>query len=261
MIALTRRGLPAQAHDYLVQLSADIQSTEPESRDARAKILWKNKSRNRIAEVRETLRQMSSGNERCMYCEDSAGTDIDHFCPRSVEPLLTFVWGNYLLACSACNSNFKRQEYPCSTTGTSELIDPTAEDPATLLTFSPSTGRYEAVPGSTKAVESLRVFGINRSILEIARRDAWHLFQVAIVAYDVAMTKHDTDRAKRYAQIVQRQPLAGVLRTLVTSIDDTNLDLISAECRNALSVRPEIRCWLTQGTDISCVSMSDDAGI
>ena len=199
-----------------------------------------------MTEVRQTLRRMSSGNKRCMYCEESAGTDIDHFCPRSVEPLLTFAWSNYLLACSACNSNFKRDEFPCSATGDPYLIDPTAEDPAALLTFSPSTGRYEAVPGSIKGVESLRVFGINRPMLETARRDAWHLFQIAIVAYDAAMAKHNIEQAERFVQIVQRQPLAGVLQALVRSIDNANLDLISAECRSALAGRPEIRSWLTQ---------------
>jgi uncharacterized protein (TIGR02646 family) len=246
MIALTRRSLPTQAHDYLVQRTAEIQLTEGESRDARAKTLWKNKAHERMTEVRRTLRDMSSGNERCMYCEESAGTDIDHFCPRSTEPLLTFAWSNYLLACSACNSNFKRDEFPCDPTGEPYLIDPTLEDPATLLTFSPSTGRYEPVPGSLKASESLRVFGINRPLLETARRDAWRLFQLAIVAYDTAMAKHDIEQAERFAQIVRRQPLAGVLNALVTSIDDADLDLVSAECRSALSGRPEIRSWLTQ---------------
>jgi uncharacterized protein (TIGR02646 family) len=246
MIALVRTGLPIKAHDYLVRQSADLQSTDETSRSARADTLWRNKTSDRIGEVRETLRHMCSGNERCMYCEDSAGTDIDHFCPRSVEPLLTFTWSNYLLACSACNSNFKRNEFPCNTSGEAHLIDPTAEDPAVLLTFSPSTGRYEAVPGSSKAAESLRVFGINRPMLETARRDAWQLFQVAIVAYRAAMANNDIERAIRLAGIVQRQPLAGVLRALITSSGEANLDLIHPECRSALAERPEIRGWLPQ---------------
>jgi uncharacterized protein (TIGR02646 family) len=241
MIALVRGGLPAEAHDYLVRRSADIQSTNTESRVARADALWRNRTHERIVEVRNTLRRMCSGNERCMYCEDSAGTDIDHFRPRSVEPLLTFTSSNYLLACSACNSNFKRHEFPCSASGDPYLIDPTAEDPTVLLTFSPSTGRYEAIPDSIKGVESLRVFGINRPMLEAARRDAWQLFQVAIAAYNAAMADDDIGRAENLAKIVQRQPLAGVLHALITSGDNANLDLIDPGCRSALAERPEIR--------------------
>lgn len=46
------------------------------------------------------LRQMAPGLERCMYCGDNQGTDIDHFEPLARNPLRTFDWLNHLLACS-----------------------------------------------------------------------------------------------------------------------------------------------------------------
>ena len=62
---------------------------------------------------------MAPGVQRCMYCLDSLGTDIDHFEPKSRRPLRTFCWHNHLLACSRCNSNYKREEYPCDGFGCS----------------------------------------------------------------------------------------------------------------------------------------------
>jgi uncharacterized protein (TIGR02646 family) len=244
MIAIIRYGLPTNARTYLAQRSFDIESTTFAQRRERSDSLWQNKNRERMTEVRDTLRLMCSGNQRCMYCEDSAATDIDHFRPRSTSPLLTFAWENYLLACSMCNSNFKRQEFPCGPSGDPYLIDPTVEDPATLLIFSPSTGRYEPISGSTKAVESLRVFGINRPLLQTARRDAWRLFQLIIVAYGAAISNSDNERAQQVAQIAQRQPLAGVLRALVTQETDIGVDLIDPDCRRAIDELPEVQTWI-----------------
>jgi hypothetical protein len=73
----------------------------------KARQLWKSAAGERRS-VREQLTQMAPGIERCMYCGDNLGTDIDHFDPISRSPIKTFEWLNHLLACSFCNSNQKR---------------------------------------------------------------------------------------------------------------------------------------------------------
>lgn len=64
-----------------------------------------------------SLLQEGERQERCMYCGDNQGTDVDHFEPLSLAPLRTFDWPNHLLACSLCNSHYKRHLFPCDEDG------------------------------------------------------------------------------------------------------------------------------------------------
>ncbi len=43
--------------------------------------LWDSKDNKAFDEIKKNLRDMAPGLERCMYCEDSAGNDIEHFWP------------------------------------------------------------------------------------------------------------------------------------------------------------------------------------
>ena len=67
---------------------------------AEARKLWNMQANRAFREIREALGKMASGLERCMYCEDSEGTAIEHFWPKSVYPDRAFDWLNYLIACS-----------------------------------------------------------------------------------------------------------------------------------------------------------------
>jgi hypothetical protein len=46
--------------------------------------------------------------------------------------LRAFEWENYLAACRACNSNYKRSEFPRSADGEELLIDPARTDPEAI---------------------------------------------------------------------------------------------------------------------------------
>lgn len=197
----------------------------------------------RFAEIRATLDRMCSGVERCMYCEDSSWTAIEHFVPRAMDPLLTFEWTNYLAACSECNSNHKRDEFPRADDGSPNLIEPTLDEPASHLEFSPTTGRYVAVSESLKGSESIRVFGLNRPVLAKGRRDAWHVIQLTIIAYAEARDAQDDARAARLTAIVRRQPFAGVLKALVRMAGSGDAIEVLAECEQAMECYPEIRGW------------------
>lgn len=170
--------------------------------------------------IRELLEEMAPGVLRCMYCLDSRGTDIDHFAPKSRVPLRTFCWHNHLLACSHCNSNLKRDAYPCDDFGQCLLIDPSVDDPADHLRLDPSTGEYNAyTPNgelSVKGEVSIRVFGLNRYELREGRRNAYIKCRELLVSWHRAFLDGDHYRAEEIALALCHEPFADVLRFLET---------------------------------------------
>ena len=105
--------------------------------------LWKAERRKpsmiRIARVLGTV---TGPRERCMYCEDSRGTDIEHFWPRQYRHRV-FQWLNMLWVCTGCN-RCKGNRFPCDASGAPLLIDPTAEDPWDYLFYDPQTDEITA---------------------------------------------------------------------------------------------------------------------
>ncbi|WP_434299710.1 retron system putative HNH endonuclease [Corallococcus exiguus] len=141
MRRLQRKALSPEAESFLNKRTTTVTSAANPKK--KAELLWRSRKAKAFKEIQRNLRQMASGIERCMYCEDSSGTDIEHFWPKSTYPTRAFTWTNYLWACSHCNSNEKRTAFPLDTKGQPLLIDPTNEDPLTFLTYSPATGRFQ----------------------------------------------------------------------------------------------------------------------
>jgi uncharacterized protein (TIGR02646 family) len=160
MRSVTRRSLSTSTMAVLSDLTQEVAAAADPKRQAG--VLWKNKPALAFSEVRTTLKRMAGGRERCMYCEDNEGTDIEHFWPKSVYPDKAFSWANYLLACSHCNSNCKRARFP-TTDGLPDLLDPTADEeadkPTRHLRLLPSTGRYDSI--GLKGTPSIEVFDLN----------------------------------------------------------------------------------------------------
>lgn len=88
------------------------------------------------------LKKMAGRRERCMYCCDSHGTDIEHFWPKSRFAGRMFRWENMLLCCTECG-RFKQNQFPLAN-GRPMLVDPTACDPWEFLDFDPVTGNITA---------------------------------------------------------------------------------------------------------------------
>ncbi len=189
--------------------------------------------------VRSTLRRMASGLNRCMYCEDSEGTDIDHFRPKSAFPLQTFEWENHLLACSYCNSNMKRTQFPLEA-DSPLLIDPTAEDPQTHLAFSPTTG---VLTGKTrKGVTSIDVFGLNRETCRRGRANAFIAFLSLIRDYAVAVRDDELDLAGRILDVVREYPDFQMVRSFVRELTTSAGGdvLLPDDIRGILGQHPEL---------------------
>ncbi|MDR1964837.1 MAG: HNH endonuclease [Planctomycetaceae bacterium] len=78
-------------------------------------------------EIVVKLREMSGSGNRCMYCSNSASSDVEHFYPKSAFPEKTFDWENMLWICTSCNRK-KGDEFPVNEQNSPLLIDPVSEN-------------------------------------------------------------------------------------------------------------------------------------
>lgn len=149
----------------------------------------------KIKETRATLKQMAGGRQRCMYCSDSAGTDIEHYWPKSVYPERMFQWVNMLLCCTGCGRDCKGIKFPLDD-GSPALLDPTVDDPWLFLDFSTSTGiLFPLVDAegktTTKGEETVK-------LLKLDRRDEVNIgyqksFRRIKRAVDAALAEQEPD--------------------------------------------------------------------
>jgi uncharacterized protein (TIGR02646 family) len=134
MRRLSRVDLPRACQIYLTKKQLEVDSGRS------LKLPWKYARKTKtMMRVVEALIQMTGTRCRCMYCEDSRGTKVGHFRPRSRYPRKSFVWTNMLLLCQRCQ-NHKGDRFALDTNGDALLIDSTSEDPWDFLFFDSQTG-------------------------------------------------------------------------------------------------------------------------
>ncbi|MFI5865360.1 HNH endonuclease [Streptomyces sp. NPDC051546] len=215
MIQLTRPEVPAgltkrlsDRTNLLVSGVADVAATRAAWKSARAI----------RRDLKAVLLPMAAGISRCMYCGDSQGTDIDHFKPIAVDQHSAFVWVNHLLACSHCNSNEKRDQYPCDPAGDCLLVNPTAEDPWDHLTLTLATGQYTGI--TAKGEETIRVFGLGRPTLERGRAKAYVRCKSMLRDWSVQLEKGKEGDAREVLESLMVQPFADVLYAMVRRLND-----------------------------------------
>lgn len=243
MRKMTRTALTPRTTKSLSRSTQKVLAAADPKADADAR--WKRKPKAAFAEVRRSLEQMATGRSRCMYCEDSMGTDIDHFWPKSNFPAKAFTWENYLLACSFCNSNQKRTLFPLDTNGNPLLLDPTAEDPELHLNLLPATGDFAHT--TPKGDESIKVFGLNDSTfprrLPKGRKDALIALTVLLKEYDSQFTTNPA-YAQDIKSTIKDFPFSVVLSYLVkTSQSPNGAAILSQQIVNIVA-RHNITTWL-----------------
>jgi len=161
---IKRMELPPAALAYLNQRQQQA-NEKLASGNLDASTEWKSARQTQaVAAVVATLRRMTGERERCMYCLDSHGSDIEHFRPKADYPKRMFRWRNLLLCCSECG-RFKGNKFPLQ--GKRPLlIDPSKEEPWRYLDFDPDTGNLSArfdlqakayCPKGEKTVEVLQL--------------------------------------------------------------------------------------------------------
>lgn len=137
-----RAVLPARAQAYLDRKANAVAAQEVD-------LTWKAARQTQaLAAVVRTLQAMMGPRQRCMYCVDSHGSDIEHFWPKASYPAKAFLWPNLLLCCTECG-RFKGDRFPLTVAGEPLLVDPSVDDPWEYLDFDPDTGnltaRYDAI--------------------------------------------------------------------------------------------------------------------
>lgn len=143
MRPIKRLDLDAKTLKDLRRRQCDLNDKINRNEQPDTSSIWKiARERKSLKAALNTLKTMAGERERCMYCEDSHGTDIEHFWPKASYPHRMFDWANFLFACTECN-RFKGNLFPMEN-GVPLLIDPTAEDPWAYLDFSPETGNLTA---------------------------------------------------------------------------------------------------------------------
>lgn len=107
MLRIPPCDLPEPAATKLRAWQAEVDGyPDYETRVSAAARLFHSRNQAHIptfATVRATLAGMCPGAQRCMYCEDSAGNQVEHFHPKSLYPNYVFTWLNFLCACEGCN--------------------------------------------------------------------------------------------------------------------------------------------------------------
>ena len=214
MIRVVRIPLDEELHRRLGYRSFLLARRDADPKSARRS--WKGAAVER-AGVKDALFRIATGIERCMYCGDSRGTDIDHFEPIKLAPLRTFDWGNHLIACSSCNSNAKRDAYPCDQYGRSLLVDPSFEDPADHLKLALTKGTYT---GKTdKGCVTVKVFQLNRADLRKGRADAFIRCKSMLRDYLNLEASGKSEEAVSTKLALERQPFADVLDAMYRVAD------------------------------------------
>ena len=187
MRRITRVILPAQT-----QRALDRRQNDADAKWAAGtlvvEVTWKSARQTKpLKTVATALAGMAGSRERCMYCCDSHGTDIDHFWPKSGYPERMFLWPNLLLSCTECG-RFKGNLFPVQD-GLPELVDPTAENPWQFLDFDPETGvvvaRYDVAANAEnpKGVETVRILQLDRrEALNDGYRKTWRRLVTAVEA-------------------------------------------------------------------------------
>lgn len=157
--------------------------------------------------VRAALAELCAGARRCMYCEDSAADEVEHFRPKALYPDLAFAWDNYLYACGPCNL-VKGQRFAVlrsrrlievtrpagapvqpPVAGAPAPIDPRHEDPLELLELD-LRGTLFFVPRAAQGIARLRaeytieLLGLNaRDYVVEARREAYGSYRARLSEY------------------------------------------------------------------------------
>lgn len=246
MRRVARRPLDKTTLATLANLTREVRTAADQA--AKAQQLWEGNrkaTKHALLAVRKTLEAMASGRSRCMYCEDSLGTDIEHFYPKARYPRKAFSWPNHLLACSHCNSNLKRNQFPFYRRRPA-LIDPSVDDPAQHLAFLPSTGEFHAI--DHKGDKSIEVFGLNDAApprkLPEARKGAFLKLQLLLEEYERCLVTGDTPGADLAKRTAVNEPFSAVFGWLVDIATGPAASLVLRPHVPAIVARHNVAQWI-----------------
>lgn len=277
MLRIPDRALSAEALAELAELQRALDAVPDfAARVATGKSEW-TRQRKRDASalgpekaVVLALRGMCFGVERCMYCEDSAGHQIEHVRPKHHYPERIFDWANMLYACMPCNGPKSARfaivrdadgvevdlgcpEPPVAPPpGRPLLIDPRTEDPLDFFELDVcGTGRFAIRPGLSAADERRAEYTRDtlhlntRGPLPEARKQAYGNFRARLREY--VAEKHEVMEGRADPAVLDRlrDELLALNHPTVWVEMVRQADTI-AELRPLFDAAPEARTWRPQ---------------
>ena len=157
--------------------------------------------------VRSSLSLMCAGAQRCVYCEDSVGDEVEHIKPKDLYPGDVFCWQNYVYACGPCNGG-KNNKFLVMTAGgqinvtrargapitpptpgVPAFINPRIENPLAFFTID-LMGTFFVLPraelvgdAADRADFTIETLRLNRDLLLVARRNALGGYRARLSEY------------------------------------------------------------------------------
>ncbi|MFZ4701024.1 MAG: HNH endonuclease [Candidatus Methylumidiphilus sp.] len=229
----------------------------------KAKGLWDAKSPTKLfEELKATLARMCSGNQRCMYCEDSFADEIEHRRPKNLYPHQTFDWDNLLYACGPCNSpkgnQFAILSPPFSAgfsditpkrgivpvpppPGLDALIDQRAENPLDLIwldfntfRFTPTNPNHDSIE-YWKAEYTIKLLRLNaRETLVRGREHAYHSFLNSLSDYLRNPKPNRQDEFRKFLKSAPHKTVWEEMKRQHSQRDDL---------RDLFQQAPEVLAW------------------
>lgn len=142
MRRVNRQALPIRVQRYLTERQAKAQALR-QAGHLDVEVHWRTSRQTQaMGQVLTTLQAMAGPRQRCMYCLDGHGSDIEHFRPKTTWPAYLYHWPNLLLCCTHCG-RIKGSRFPLRR-GKPLLINPAEEDPWRHLDLDPVTGNLAA---------------------------------------------------------------------------------------------------------------------
>lgn len=227
MVHLPDPGLDPDATTELNEYQRQVDTAgDYKARVASAKTWFpqRNRTSNRtFRKVRESLTNMCSGAQRCVYCEDSVGDEVEHIQPKDLYPCLVFVWTNYVYACGRCNGGKSNKFAVISGThlvdvtrprggpvvppapGAPAFLNPRVEDPLDFLDMD-LEGTFwmlarDDVPDidRERAEFTIETLKLNRDVLLQARATAFGSYRARLHEY---VNKRDAATADDLGRLV-----------------------------------------------------------
>lgn len=225
----------------LVRLVAQERRKKSPSVGKVVEAAWRARRRGKALKAVElALRAMASGIERCMYCEDGQGCDVEHFRPKVPTPAGTFAWANLLWICTICNRQKNSAFSPA-------IVDPTRDDPFDHLVLSLSTGRLVARDGSARGEVTLRVMRrlAADQALTRGRANAMTKLRAFLLRYDAHRAGGDLAAANEIHRVVIEEPFSAVFASMLrASTEPGAREVLGADLVDVFSRRPEMHHWL-----------------
>jgi uncharacterized protein (TIGR02646 family) len=123
-------------------------------------------------EIIDKLKKMSGFGNRCMYCSNSASSDVEHFYPKSLFPEKIFDWDNMLWTCTPCN----RKKGECFPVDQQQplIIDPVLENVWEFLYIDQKFGmlipRSDTEIHNNRAEKTIEILGLESEERDYLRK-------------------------------------------------------------------------------------------